>query len=84
MKKVMAGVAAVATLALAGCASATPRGPSESDGSVKQAADNAGFAESKVTLSDGRTITCITWSTWDFFNEAMSSGIDCDWPPPPE
>lgn len=81
MNKVMAGVAAiVVTLAVAGCAPATDRGGIPEKDSTQESANPAGFNENRVTLSDGRKITCITWSTWDYFHESMSSGMSCDWP----
>lgn len=79
----MAGVAAVVvTLALAGCAPATDRSSSGTDTSESKPSNPGGFSESKITLADGRIISCITWSTWDYFHEAMSSGLSCDWETP--
>lgn len=82
MNKVMAGVAAVVvTLALAGCAPATNRSSNTDEGTTTQS-NPSGFSENKITLADGRIISCITWSTWDYFHDAMSSGVSCDWEKP--
>lgn len=81
----MVGVALVATLALAGCAKATegssnPAPPSTGGGSVKQQTSTDGFEERKITLSDGRTITCLTWVDSGYQYENTAAGLSCDWP----
>jgi hypothetical protein len=70
-------VGVILSLTFAGCA-AQPGGLGTSDGggSVRQG-DSADITEHTVTLSDGRTVTCLTWSKWDFVNEVVSSGMDC-------
>lgn len=78
----MAGVALVATLALAGCASQGGQAwePPADDGVVDQQSSTRGIEERKVKLSDGRTITCITWVDSGYQYENTAAGISCDWP----
>jgi hypothetical protein len=77
---VIAGV--VLSLVLAGCAQ-QPGGQGTSGGNSgvePKSATEAGFTEAAITLSDGRTITCITWSDHDtLVTGQTSSGISCDW-----
>jgi hypothetical protein len=84
MKKVMVGAALVAALALAGCASQksdfseetpVPEAPS----TVRQNANDSAFRENIITLNDGRTLICVTWSEYDSWNETKASGLDCNW-----
>jgi major membrane immunogen (membrane-anchored lipoprotein) len=85
MKKVMVGVALVATLALAGCSGSgksdfseetpAPEAPS----AVQRGTDADSFKENIITLNDGRTVVCLTWSEYDSWNETKASGLDCDW-----
>jgi major membrane immunogen (membrane-anchored lipoprotein) len=85
MRKVMVGVALVATLALAGCASSGKSDFSEETpapevpSTVRQGTDDSAFRENVITLNDGRTVICLTWSEYDSWNETKASGLDCDW-----
>lgn len=57
----MAGVAIIATLALAGCADSRPNPiPTEGTEGVSSARN---MREQKVELSDGRTVLCLFWRT---------------------
>jgi hypothetical protein len=70
----------VLSLVLAGCAAqGGTRGTSESDGFVNSSTSTHGMEERRISLSDGRTITCITWSDHSLLTENTSSGISCDW-----
>lgn len=64
----MAGVALVATLALAGCATGGSPAVDEDAGTV---ADT--LYERKIQLTDGREITCIVYSS------GYRGGLSCDW-----
>lgn len=62
---------------LTGCGS--PASGGGGSGIVSQKENSNGFSESTITLSDGREITCITWSEYDLVREGASGGVSCDW-----
>jgi hypothetical protein len=70
----------IAALAFAGCA-AQPGGQGTYEqpdsGTVRQGSTSGDFTAHTVTLSDGRSVTCLTWSSWDLINDVMKSGMDC-------
>lgn len=67
-------VLAGTVIALNACA-ARPSGPA----TPAQNDSVAGLTERHITLSDGRYITCVTWSDYSFTNEVGYSGLSCDW-----
>lgn len=76
----MAGVALVATLALAGCGAVRDyEENTDGDSSVSQNSSTQGIEERHITLSDGRVITCITWVDSGYQYENTAAGISCDW-----
>lgn len=71
-------IGVVLSLIFAGCASSSyGGGPSGSGSGVKQGTSNSNFTEHKITLSDGRTVTCLTWETYNYMTESAQSGMDC-------
>lgn len=79
----MVGVALAATLALAGCGTASgssnPAPVRTNGGPVKQQTSTDGFEERKIKLSDGRTVTCLTWVDSGYQYENTAAGLSCDW-----
>lgn len=72
-------VGTVLALLLSGCAPQTDRGSGPQAPSEIDQGDADGFTETSIVLSDGREITCVTWSTYDYFHEASYGGVSCDW-----
>jgi hypothetical protein len=71
-------IGTILALVLTGCASSSyGGGPSGSGSGVKQGTSNSNFTEHKITLSDGRTVTCLTWETYNYMTESAQSGMDC-------
>jgi hypothetical protein len=69
----------VLSLVLAGCAGrpVIPGTYEGGDSPVRQGSSSSEFTEHTITLGDGRMVTCLTWSSWDFVNETMKSGVSC-------
>lgn len=68
----------VVVLSIAGCAaSGGYSGGGTSDPGTVRTGGSGDFTEHTVTLSDGRTVVCLTWATYDYMNESMKSGMDC-------
>lgn len=64
MKKKLLAAMFVSTLALTGCASGNTS--AETDESTR-------LYERRITLNDGRTLTCVTYSKYN------QGGLSCDW-----
>lgn len=73
---VLAGV----VIALVACAPSGRTTTNNNDsGTIKTQTSTRGLEERKVTLSDGRIVTCITWVDSGYQYENTASGISCDW-----
>ncbi len=64
MKKALATLAIVATLALTGCASGNP------DAGV---GESTRLRDQHIKLRDGRTVTCVMYA------DGSLGGLSCDW-----
>jgi hypothetical protein len=72
-------VGTVLALMLGGCAAGRSTQGTSDSGTVGQSTSTQGMEERQVTLSDGRTITCITWVDSGYQYENTAAGISCDW-----
>jgi hypothetical protein len=61
VKRVMAGVAIIATLALTGCASQRQADSTEDAGEGVVVESERRIDQQKVTLSDGTDVYCLFW-----------------------
>ena len=80
MRKIIGVAATAAILVLAGCAQAsagTTSSTSSKPAAVKS--DDGTLEEKKITLSNGRVVTCVAFSDYDYFNKTKASGLSCDW-----
>lgn len=64
MKKTIAILAIIATLALTGCASGNP---------YASTGESTNLYEKHIKLNDGRTVTCVTYKA------GYAGGLSCDW-----